>query len=77
MKPLPRKLPQHPSGYAKGVPVSVTFQADGITVVIRQDKKAHRWKGEAHRNRLLLFVLEKGFGRVDRGPGITIYRNWT
>ncbi len=75
MKPI--KLPQHPSGGTRGETVSVTFQANDITFVIRQGKKVHRWQGETHRNRLLLFVLEKGFGRVDRGPGLTIYRNWT
>ena len=68
MKPQPTRLPKKT--------VSVTFQADGKTIVIRQGKKSHIWKGDAHRNRLLLFCLDKGFGRVDRGPGLTIYRNW-
>ena len=56
--------------------VSVTFQSDGYTVVIRQGKKAHRWQGEAHRDRLQLFCLERGFRKVERGPGLVIYRNW-
>lgn len=69
MKPLPRKLPQKT--------VSVTFQSDGMTVVIRRDQKPRRYHGEAHRQRLLMFCLERGFIGIDRVPGLTIYRNWT
>ena len=69
MKPKPTKLPPKT--------VSVTFQSDGVTIVIRQGKRVHRWQGEAHRERLFQFVLEQGFRKVERGPGLTIYRNWT
>lgn len=69
MKPLPVKLPQKT--------VSVTFQSDGLTVVIRRDKKPRRYHGEAHRQRLLMFCLERGFRKVERAPGLVIYRNWT
>ena len=68
MKPLPRKLPANT--------VSVTFQADGVTVVIRQGKKAHLYESPAHRARLLLFCLDKRLARVERGLDLTIYRNW-
>ena len=68
MKPLPRKLPANT--------VSVTFQSDGATVVIRQGKKAHRYESPAHRERLLLFCLDKRLARVERGLDLTIYRNW-
>ena len=56
--------------------VSVTFQADGRTVVIRQGRGARKWEGEAHRDRLLMFCLERGFRKVERGENLTIYRNW-
>ena len=56
--------------------VSVTFQDDGITVVIRQGKKAHKWPGDRHRERLMIFCIEKGMGKVERGANLTIYRNW-
>ena len=68
MKLKPTKLPSKT--------VSVTFQADGYTIVIRQGKKIQKWQGDRHRERLLMFCLERGFGKVDRVPGIVIYRNW-
>lgn len=64
--------------------VSITFQSNGITIVIRQGKEAHKWPKDRHnerlkdrhRERLLLFCLERGFEKVDRAPGLVIYRNW-
>jgi len=76
MKPLPRKPFDKAQGSLPDKTVSVTFQADGVTVVIRQGKKAHIYESPAHRERLLVFCLDKRFARVERGLDLTIYRNW-
>ncbi len=69
MKPKPPKLPPKT--------VSVTFQSDGTTIVIRQGKKPHRWQGERHRERLLMFCLERGFRlSSNHSQGMEIFRNW-
>ena len=57
-------------------PTSITFQGDSLTFIIRKGKKVHKWPGERHRSRLLGFCLEQGYGRVERGKDLTIYRNW-
>ena len=78
MKPNPPKLiPTSVSQAPLGKTVSVTFQGDGYTIVIRQGKKVQRWQGDRHRERLWMFCLERGFRLSKNHPqGMVIFRNW-
>ena len=57
------------------LPTVVTFQANGLTVILRRARRLRVYSGERNNQRLLAFCLGQGYQRTETRIGV-IYRNW-